>query len=143
MNVFLPESLLPPLVQGGWLGKQIWSQIGQRLARGRDRLRPAGTSPRFLPEAELPAELSWAAASPTISQAFAGWAALLEQKGAEILSPQVRLLVREQLAHWSGGARALGRGWVEEAIAPLRGADQGAGRNVYTDPCHSSLSNPK
>jgi AhpD family alkylhydroperoxidase len=130
VNVFLPESLLPSLLRGGWLGGQIWSQVGHRLAHGRDQNKPRSTSLHFLPEAELPTELSWAAAAPSISRAFAGWAALLEKKGAEILSPQVHLVVREQLALWSGEVPSLGRGWVERAIAPLSGADQDAGRLV-------------
>lgn len=128
VNVFLPESLLPSLVRGGWLGKQMWSQVGHKLAQGRDDHKPAGTSLRLLPEAELPTELTWAAASPTISRAFAGWAARLEEKGAEILSPQVRLVVNEQLARWSGGVPTLGRGWVEKAIADLKGGDKGVGK---------------
>lgn len=128
VNVFLPESLLPSLVRGGWLGKQVWKQVGDKLAQGRDDHKPAGTSLHLLPEAKLPAELSWAAASPTISRAFAGWAALLEEKGAEILSPQVRLVVNEQLARWSGEAPALSRGWVEKAIEDLKGTDKEAGR---------------
>ena len=128
VNVFLPESLLPSFVRGGWLGKQVWKQVGNKLAHGRDDSKPAGASLHLLPEAELPAELSWAAASPTISRAFAGWAARLEEKGAEILSPQVRLLVHEQLSRWSGATPARGRDWVEKAIADLKGADREAGR---------------
>src|SRR5215472_18494140 len=128
VNVFLSESLLPPLVRGGRLRDRIWSQVGQRLARGRDQIRPPGTSLRFLPEAELPAELSWAAASSSVRSAFAGWAALVERIGSEILSPQVRTLVIEILSTWQGKPVGLSRGWVESAITGLTGADQAAGR---------------
>ncbi len=40
VNVFLPESLLPPLLRGAWFGDRIWGQVGQKLARGRDQARP-------------------------------------------------------------------------------------------------------
>src|SRR5262249_21644380 len=105
-----------------------WSQVGQRLARGRDQIRPPGTSLRFLPAAELPVELSWAAASSSISRAFSGWAALIERIGSEILSPQVRALVSETLSTWHGEPAGLGQAWVESAVAGLVGADQAAGR---------------
>jgi len=102
--------------------------LGQWLARGRDQSRLLGTSLRFLPEAELPPELRWAATSPTISHAFAGWAAVVERIGSEILSSQVRTLVTEALHTWQGEPPALSRAWVESAIAGLTGADLAAGR---------------
>lgn len=128
VNVFLAESLLPPLLRGARLGDLVWSQVGQRLARGRDQIMPHGTSLRFLPSVELPTELSWAAVSPSMSRAFAGWATLVEQKGAEVLSQRVRRLVIETLHPWQGEPVGLSRVWVERAIAGLTGADQAAGR---------------
>ncbi len=102
MQVFLPESLLPIFLRSGWIGKMVWSQVGRELACSRDQALSSGASLRFLPEAELPVEMSWAAPSPSISRAFAGWAALVNQTGTEILSPQVRQLVTTTLQTWKG-----------------------------------------
>ncbi len=127
VQVFLPESLLPSLVRGGWIGDVVWSQVGRKLAHSHDQAKEAGASLRFLPEADLPAEMSWAASSPSISRAFAGWAALVNQTGTEILSPQVRHLVTTTLQTWKGEPPALGRAWVNQAVADLAEADRAEG----------------
>jgi hypothetical protein len=72
IQVFLPESMLPIFLRGGIIGKVVWSQVGRKLAHSRDQAKEAGASLRFLPEADLPAEMSWAAPEPSISRAFAG-----------------------------------------------------------------------
>lgn len=127
VHVFLPETLLPSLVRGGWIGDVVWSQVGRKLAHSHDQPKEAGASLRFLPEADLPAEMSWAAPSPTISRAFAGWAALVNQTGTEILSPQVCTLVTDVLQAWMGEPPALSRAWVNQAVAGLPEADQAEG----------------
>jgi AhpD family alkylhydroperoxidase len=129
VHVFLPESLLPASLRGGWIGAVIWSQIGRKLAQSRDQAKPVGTSLRFLPaEAELPAEMSWASPSPTISRAFAGWATLVHRISGEILSPQVRTLVTSTLQEWKGESSLFNRAWVNQAVADLVEADQAAGK---------------
>jgi AhpD family alkylhydroperoxidase len=127
VQVFLPESLLPIFLRGGWIGKMVWRQVGQKLAHSRNQARPVGASLRFLPEADLPAEMSWAAASPSISRAFAGWSALVNQIGAEIVSPQVRQFVTDALQTWKGESLALGRTWVNQAVSGLAEADRATG----------------
>lgn len=130
VNVFLPESLLPSLLQGAWIRDRVWNRVGRRLARGRDQAKPLGTSLRFLPEADLPAEMSWAKASPTIARAFAGWAALVERIGEQVLAPRVRAQVSDYLQAWNGEPAELGRAWVERAVSGLTEADQAAARLV-------------
>jgi hypothetical protein len=127
VQVFLPESLLPIFLRSGWIGKMVWSQVGRKLARSRDQALSSGASLRFLPEAELPVEMSWAAPSPSISRAFAGWAALVNQTGTEILSPQVRQLVTTTLQTWKGEPPPLGRVWIKQAVAGLTPADRATG----------------
>lgn len=128
VEVFLPESLLPSFARGGWTRKVIWTQLGRWLARRRDRAQEAGPSLQFLPEGALPAEMAWAASSPTISRAFAGWATVVNRVGAEALSPQVRTLVMEYLHTWKGEFPGSSRAWVNQAVAWLPEAEHAAGK---------------
>jgi hypothetical protein len=128
VNVFLPENLLSPILPRSWVRKQILQQVGRWLARGRKQLKHTGASLHLLPDASLPAELSWAATAPNISRAFAGWAAVIEQKGAEVLSPEVRTLVMDTLTSWYGEPLALGKVWREDSGSELTGADQAAAK---------------
>jgi AhpD family alkylhydroperoxidase len=128
VQVFLPESLLPSLVHGGWPGSVVWRLVGQKLARSRERERVAGASLSFVPAADLPSEYAWATLSPTISRALAGWAAVVEQVGSEMLAPQVRALVADFLHRWQGELLPLSRAWVNQAVAHLSETDHAAGR---------------
>lgn len=127
VQVFLPESLLPSPVRGGWAGRLLWRVIGRKLAQSRERERIAGASLSFVPEAPLPPEYSWAARSSTISQALAGWAAMMEQVGANLLHHRVRALVTDFLHNWQGETLPLSRAWVKQAVARLPEADQAEG----------------
>jgi AhpD family alkylhydroperoxidase len=127
VQVFLPESLLPSFVPGAWPRKVIWSQAGRWLARRRDRSKTAGTALQFLPGGDVPAEMAWAAPSPTICRAFAGWATAVDRRGAEILSQRVRTLVTDFLQAWSGEFPGPSRAWVFQEVAGLPEADRAAG----------------
>lgn len=128
VQVFLPESLLPSLLRGGQIGSVVWGQVGKKLAQKRETARPVGASLLFLPEADLPPEMSWAAPSPTISRAFAGWAALVDQTVRDLLSPQVRQLVSDVLRAWQGEPPGFSQAWVNRAIAGLTGADRASAK---------------
>ena len=86
------------------------------------------TSLTLLPAADLPADLTWAAASPTVADAFARWTAVAEEAGQETLPTDVRALVRERVEAWNGESTGLSRGWVEEAIVDLDEVDRSAAR---------------
>jgi AhpD family alkylhydroperoxidase len=128
VQVFLPESLLPSPVHSGWAGRVIWRLIGRKLARSRERERIAGASLSFVPEAALPSEYAWAALSSTISRALAGWVTVMEQVGAEMLTPRVREFVTDFLHDWQGETLPLSRAWVNRAVARLPEADHAVGR---------------
>ena len=127
VQIFLPASLLPALFHQGWPGSVAWRLIARKLARSREHVRVAGSSLRFVPAADLPSEFSWAAASPTISRALAGWAAVIDGIGAGLLTPQVRATVIGFLHTWQGEQMPLSRSWVNTAIAQLPDADQAVG----------------
>lgn len=126
VDVFLSETPLPS--NRGWLKRALKRIAGWYFSRAARRPKQAGASLALLPAAELPTDLGWAAASPTISDAFARWAAVVEEAGQEALPADVRALVRERVAAWNGEGPGLSRGWVEEAIVDLDEADQPAAR---------------
>ena len=126
VDVFLSETPLPS--NRGWLKRAFKRIAGWYFSRAVRRPKQAGASLALLPAAELPTDLCWAAASPTISDAFARWAAVVEEAGQEALPADVRALVRERVEAWNGESTGLSRGWVEEAIVDLDEADQPAAR---------------
>jgi AhpD family alkylhydroperoxidase len=128
VQIFLPESLLPSSVRSGWPGSVAWRLVGRKLARSRERERVAGASLPFVPTADLSSEFSWAALEPSISRALAGWAAVVEYVGTEMLAQEVRALVADFLPGWQGEQMPLSRAWVNQAVAPLSEADHAAGR---------------
>jgi hypothetical protein len=75
------------------------------------RSKLPGESLKFLPEAELPADLAWASASPSVAGAFARLAAVIEELGKNSLSPEVRALVGERVLAWNGEVPGLNETW--------------------------------
>ncbi len=74
-----------------------------------------GHSLQFVPQANLPDDLSWAAANPAVAGAFAGLAAVVEEAGRRVLPEQVRVLVSERVQAWNGEDMGISRRWVQEA----------------------------
>jgi AhpD family alkylhydroperoxidase len=126
VDIFLDETPLPS--NRGWLKGALKWMAGWYFSRAARRRKPAGTSLALLPEAELPADMGWAASSPYVAGAFARWAAVVEIAGQEALSANVRSLVREHIAAWNGEPPSLSRGWVDAALAGLDDADKPAAR---------------
>ncbi|MDY7080095.1 MAG: carboxymuconolactone decarboxylase family protein [Chloroflexota bacterium] len=126
VDVFLNETPLPS--NRGWLKPTFKRMAGWYFSRAARRPKPAGASLVLLPAAEPGADLVWAAASPTVVDAFARWTAVVEEAGEEALPASVRALVRERVEAWNGESLGISRHWVEEAIVDLDGADQPAAR---------------
>src|SRR5436190_1404579 len=91
----------------------------ERSWRGRPRRARPGTPLAWLPDAPLPADLAWAAASPTIAVAFARAAASFEHAAEVTITADVRALVRDRVDAWRGEDPGLGRRWVEDAITDV------------------------
>ncbi len=82
VNVFLGETLLPlPSALQGVTRRLYAATAGKRIVRGLQQ----GRSLQFVPKADLPNDLAWAAANPAVAGAFAGMAALIEEAGALVL----------------------------------------------------------
>ena len=124
VTVFLPESPLPPMTPkavGGWV-------MGM-LASAMTSASPVpGASLDMLPDAQLPAEFSWAAGDSRIAATLAGAAAAVEDAAAQVVTPPVRELVAGRLRSWDGRPLGPSRAWADEAVAGLDEADQPAGR---------------
>jgi len=126
VDIFLDETPLPS--NRGWVKGTLKRMAGLYFSRAARRRKPTGTSLALLPEAELPADMGWAASSPTVAGAFARWVAVVEIAGQEALSANVRALVREHITAWNGESPSLNRGWVEKALAGLDDAEKPAAR---------------
>jgi AhpD family alkylhydroperoxidase len=124
-NLFLGDGLVPlPASLKGLTGRLFAALGGKQVVR---RLEP-GRSLAWIPHAELPDDLAWAAENPAVAGALAGFAALVEEAGRAALPEPVRDLVRRRIGAWSGEDPGLGRGWVEEAAAGLAEPHRAAAR---------------
>ena len=126
VDIFLDETPLPS--NRGRLKGTLKRMAGYYFSLAARRRKKPGTSLALLPEAELPADMGWAASSPTVAGAFARWAAVVEIAGLKALPADVRALVRAHIAAWNGETPTLSRGWVEEAVAGLADAEKPAAR---------------
>ena len=125
VNVMLSETFLP----SNELVKTVFKRVaGWLYSRTAHSSRSPGQSLELVPEAPLPEELAWAAPNPTIADAFAGFASIVEAAGREALPAEVRSLVEERIGAWDGDDLSLSRHWVEEAITELDDASKPAAR---------------
>lgn len=126
-NIFLGDALLPiqlpsPLKD---LTYRLYAATeGKQIVRGLS----AGESLNFLPQAQLPDDLSWAAGNPSVAGAFAGFARVVEEAGERVLPKIVRSLVGGQVQAWNGEAMGISRRWVEEMIAGIETEHKAAAR---------------
>jgi len=117
VNVFLGETFIPlPTSFKGLTGRLFGATAGKRFVH---RTIQPGDSLKFLPPAQLPDDLAWAASNPAIASAFAGFAKIVEDEGNAVLPEQVRSLVSRRIEAWKGEAMGLSRRWVEDAIIEI------------------------
>jgi len=126
VDIFLYETPLPS--NRGWLKGMLKRMAGWYFSRAARRVKATGTSLTLLPEAELPADMGWTTASPTIAGAFARWAAVVEMAGQDALPTKVRALVRDHIAAWNGESPGLSQNWVEKAVTGLAEKEKPAAR---------------
>ena len=126
-NVFLGDTLLPiplPSALKGLTYRLYAATEGKRVVR----LLPSGESLKFLPQAQLPSDLDWAASDAVIETAFAGFAQVVEHAGNSVLPEAVRILVRKRVQAWNGEEMGMSRRWVEDAIVGIKEEYQAAAR---------------
>lgn len=124
VTVFLGDSPVPvrspPL---RWLVFRISERFFARAVRGE---HAPGESLAFLPTAEPPPELAWAASAPTVRSALAGWGAAIERATEGVIGEEARRKVLEHLAGWRGEPAPLGSEWIEEALEGLDSTERPA-----------------
>ncbi|GAA4092475.1 carboxymuconolactone decarboxylase family protein [Actinomadura miaoliensis] len=127
VNVFLGESPFPPGLPARARGG-LMRVIGRSLRPNSLRHREPGASLPLLPAAPPPGDMSWAAGAPTVADAFARAAAVVDAAGGRSVPAAVREMVAAELADWDGAPPGLGRSWTERPLAGLPDADRPAGR---------------
>lgn len=132
VTVFCEQTPLPGAVPAGLAGG-LMSVLGRFLGHMARTAPQPGASLDLLPEpwpAGEPAagELRWAAASGSITKAFARAGAVIEAAAGPAVTGPVRELVRGELAGWDGRPRGPGRSWADDAVSGLPVADRIAGR---------------
>ncbi|WP_155372849.1 carboxymuconolactone decarboxylase family protein [Catellatospora vulcania] len=127
VNVFLPDSPLPPAVRGP--ARQVMGRMAARLlgALARGRVTPGGSA-GLLPDAELPADLAWARGRPSVAAAFGAAAAAVDEAG-QSLPAEVRDLVSAQAARLPDGGPGLhAQDWLDGAVSALAPEHRGMAR---------------
>ncbi|SCG59000.1 carboxymuconolactone decarboxylase family protein [Micromonospora halophytica] len=127
VNVFLRDVPLPPGVPELALSP-VLRVLGRAMLTASRRPQPPGRSLDFLPAAELPEDLSWAAGNAAVAQAFARACATIDEAGRRSVPEAVRDLVLINLVGWQGGPRGISRSWVERLVEALPEDQRPAGR---------------
>jgi AhpD family alkylhydroperoxidase len=130
VSFFLTETPLPS--NRGWLKGTLKRMAGWYFSFSANRPKVQGESLRLLPDSELPSDLIWAQDSQWVAQAFARFAAVIDEIGEEILSKAVRHCVQSYVEAWDGESPGISRQWVEQAIQNLDDKSKVVGRLVLT-----------
>ncbi len=127
VSVLLDETPLP--VRGERWKRPLRRLVGWTLGATVRRAKEPGAALAFLPDAPLPSDLAWAAASPAVAGAFARFAAAVDGAGAVALDAGVRAQVTAVLARRPhGGEPGPGRAWLDEATAGFDGTRRAEAR---------------
>lgn len=115
VNVFLKDSPLPGPKSLSPLRKFLqWA--GGRTFESLFRAEFApGESLHFLPEAELPPDLAWAAENPNLTAAFARFDRAIETAAQAALSEEARQLLAATLLDWGQKQPGMGADWLDHA----------------------------
>lgn len=120
VNIFLDRSPLPIELRSATarniLGRVFGSVLGARIVNVD--VAP-GESLRLLPDADLPAEFSWALPSPAVAGALARFNHAIEAAGARTLPEGTRELVCAHVGEWNGDHAPMSRNWADRAVEDL------------------------
>jgi hypothetical protein len=124
VHVFLGDSPMPPGTPDAAKGVASWVLAKVMRPTASIGQRP-GLSLDLLPAGSAAAGFEWAAANPSIAQAFGrAWQAVDDTP----VPDPIRTLVLNHLATWTGQPNGPSRAWVDKAVAGLPAAQQAAGR---------------
>ena len=129
VSVLLTETPLPS--NRTWLKRPLKRVASAIFSRAVKRPKTVGESLRFLPEAKLPPDLSWAETSSNVAGAFARFAAVVEDVGSLTLSQEVCNYVQEKVEAWNGEFPELNRSWVEQGLQEFTNPQRTAVRLTF------------
>jgi hypothetical protein len=127
VNVLLDETFMPHYE---WLHTPLKRALGAIFAGRTKRAVAAGDTSKFLPDAEIPTDFSWALPAPTIAAAFAKFSAVITRIGLETIPSEVRKLADERIAAWNGEDPGLSRQWVNNVVNGLSSSHQSIAKLV-------------
>ncbi|MBT3927261.1 MAG: hypothetical protein HOJ07_10120 [Rhodospirillaceae bacterium] len=128
VKIFFDGTPLNPPFASQSIKTAMFHSFGMELrATVTKRLKP-GRGSALLPQAELPADITWAAPNPDIATALARWAAVIEQSAAPDIPERSRAVVTQAIANWRGEDMGLSRSWVEPFLTGLGEAEKAAAK---------------
>ncbi len=125
VDVFLGQAVLPlPGAPNGVTRRLYAATMDKKIVRPLEQ----GNSLKFVPQSELPHDLSWASGNSAMAAAFAGFATVVEEVGKTVLPEEVRVLIREYVQAWNGEVMGISPRWVEDAVVHMKRAHRSAAR---------------
>lgn len=109
-----------PVSGPGWMRDLTKRTAGLWFSRAVRRHKNPGEALTLLPDAPVPVDLGWAAASPLVTGAFARFFWAVTEAGEEALDADTRRCVLERIEAWRGEHVGLDQAWVDDAVRPLR-----------------------
>jgi AhpD family alkylhydroperoxidase len=120
MVTVLVENSTPLPSRNQRLKSIMISLAGYFFSKTVQRPKTAGKSLTFLPKAMLPDDLQWAKGSPTIAEAYAGFAMAVDRCRTSLLSKRVRNCILKCIESWDGEDPGISRRWSEQFTSGLK-----------------------
>lgn len=124
VTVLLGKTPLPSNIS--WLKGPLERIASMMFSSAVHRSKTIGESLKFLPPANLPEDLHWAKPNPIVAQAFARFAAIVDEVGKQALPLRVRERVTDCVDKWRGEAFGISRSWVEDETRDFDEASKSA-----------------
>ncbi len=124
VTVLLGKTPLPSNIS--WLKNPLKRIASMMFSSAVHRPKTLGESLKFLPPANLPEDLHWAKANPIVAQAFARFAAIVNEVGEQALPLRVREKVSDFIDKWQGETFGISRSWVEDGTRDFDEASKSA-----------------
>jgi AhpD family alkylhydroperoxidase len=126
--VLLDDTPLP--FSQPWMKGFLSRAAGWYFSFAARRFKAPGASLVFLPDAKLPDDMAWAAASETLTGAWARFAREIDRIGQATLSDKTRSLANDCIDEWHAGGMAANGELVDEFVARANSNERAAARLV-------------
>jgi len=117
VNIFIKGDMMPNMGAFNSIVRKGVSRFMMKSILERELI--AGASLKFLPEADLPMEFSWAQNHQHISRSFAGITATIDYYIHQVISSNIIHLVSQPYNQWNGEDMGISRKWVKDLTQNL------------------------